>query len=213
MQLEIQRPGEYSMRAKSAHAHNDDRESTSTTVFGFWIYLMTDAMLFATIFATYAVIFTNTAGGDGPGQIFELPFVAVETFLLLVSSTTYGFAMIAARAEKRTATLVWLGLTFALGAGFLAMELHEFGGLIAEGNGPARSAFLSGFFTLVGTHGLHVAAGLVWIAVMVGQVVAFGFSETIMRRLMCLSLFWHFLDVVWICVFSIVYLLGVILNG
>ena len=213
MQLEIQRPGEYSMVAENAHAHNDDRESTSTTVFGFWIYLMTDAMLFATVFATYAVVFTATAGGDGPGELFELPFVAVETFLLLVSSTTYGFAMIAARAENRTATLAWLGLTFALGAGFLGMELHEFGGLIAEGNGPARSAFLSGFFTLVGTHGLHVAAGLVWIAVMAGQVVAFGFSEAIMRRLMCLSLFWHFLDVVWICVFSIVYLLGVILNG
>jgi cytochrome o ubiquinol oxidase subunit 3 len=201
------------MRAENAHAHNDDRESTSTTVFGFWIYLMTDAMLFATLFATYAVLFTSYAGGEGPRELFELPFVAVETFLLLVSSTTYGFAMIAARAENRTATLAWLGLTFALGAGFLGMEMHEFGGLIAEGNGPARSAFLSGFFTLVGTHGLHVAAGLVWIAVMVGQVVAFGFSETIMRRLMCLSLFWHFLDVVWICVFSIVYLLGVILNG
>lgn len=213
MQLEIQRPGEYSMRAKNAHAHNDDRESTSTTVFGFWIYLMTDAMLFATIFATYAVLFTSYAGGEGPRELFDLPFVAVETALLLVSSTTYGFAMITARAEKRTATLVWLGLTFALGAGFLGMELHEFGGLIAEGNGPGRSAFLSAFFTLVGTHGLHVTAGLVWIVVMVGQVVAFGFSETIMRRLMCLSLFWHFLDVVWICVFSIVYLLGVILNG
>lgn len=212
MQIEIDRPGEYSMRAKNAHAHNDDRESTSTTVFGFWIYLMTDAMLFATIFVTYAVVFTSTAGGAGPGELFELPFVAVETALLLVSSTTYGFSMIAARAENKAATLAWLGITFALGAGFLGMELHEFGGLIAEGNGPDRSAFLSGFFTLVGTHGLHVAAGLAWILVMAGQVIAHGFSETILRRLMCLSLFWHFLDVVWICVFSIVYLLGVLLN-
>lgn len=212
---EISRPGEYSMIAPAVHGHDaeGDRAATSATVFGFWIYLMTDAMLFATLFATYAVVAPGLNGGPGPAELFDLPFVFVETVLLLTSSATFGIGMLSARAGRLRHTLAWFGVTFALGAAFLAMELHEFALLIAEGYGPGRSAFLSGFFTLVGTHGLHVAAGLVWMAVMMVQITAFGFGEAMIRRLMCLSLFWHFLDVVWISVFSLVYLLGVVLDG
>lgn len=211
----IERPGEYSLRAPAAAHHGHDHghgesEATSTTVFGFWVYLMSDCVLFGTLFAVYAVLAPNTAGGPTPGELFELPFVLTETFLLLFSSVTFGYGMLAARAGRRRATLLWLAVTFAFGAGFLGMELHEFGKFVAEGAGPQRSAFLSGFFGLVGTHGLHVAAGLAWIVAMMAQVVLYGFEEAVLRRLMCLSLFWHFLDVVWICVFTIVYLLGVL---
>lgn len=208
----IERPGEYSLRAPAAHHDPDpahgEAEGTSTTVFGFWVYLMSDCVLFGTLFAVYAVLAPNVAGGPTAAELFELPFVLVETFLLLISSVTFGYGMLAARADRRGAALAWLAVTFAFGAGFLGMELHEFGKFIAEGAGPQRSAFLSGFFALVGTHGLHVASGLVWITVMMTQIVLFGIGETVLRRLMCLSLFWHFLDVVWICVFTIVYLLG-----
>lgn len=203
----IRNPGDYSLNAPRP-AHADDPEATGTVVFGFWIYLMSDCMLFATLFATYAVLAPNTAGGPSGAEIFDLGFVLAETALLLVSSVTDGYAMLAARAGRRRATLAWLAVTFLFGGGFLAMELTEFGHLIAEGHGPDRSAFLSGFFTLVGTHGLHVSVGMAWLAVMAAQILRFGLGETVLRRLMCFSMFWHFLDVIWICVFTIVYLIG-----
>jgi cytochrome o ubiquinol oxidase subunit 3 len=178
------------------------------TLLGFWIYLMTDALIFATLFATYGVLSTSYAGGPGPRQIFELPLVALNTALLLLSSITYGMAMIDVEAGRTRAVQAWLAVTALFGAGFIGIELYEFGNLIAEGVTPQRSGFLSGFFTLVGTHGLHVTFGLIWIAVMLVQVGQRGLSLENKRRLVCLGMFWHLLDVVWIGVFTFVYLLG-----
>ncbi|WP_341706386.1 cytochrome o ubiquinol oxidase subunit III [Halopseudomonas sp.] len=193
--------------AHDDHAHHD---TGGNTVFGFWLYLMTDCILFACVFATYAVLVNHTAGGPSGKDIFELPYVLGETALLLVSSCTYGFAMIAAHRGFKGQTLAWLAATFVLGAGFIGMEINEFHHLIVEGFGPDKSAFLSSFFTLVGMHGLHVTAGLVWMVIMMLQVSKRGLTDRNNTRLMCLSLFWHFLDIVWICVFTIVYLMGTI---
>lgn len=193
----------------AAHAEHGHHDAGETKVFGFWIYLMSDCILFASLFATYAVLVNGTAGGPSGKDIFDLKFVLVETFLLLFSSITYGMAMIAMNKGKVGGVNTWLFLTFLFGLGFVAMEIYEFHHLIAEGFGPDRSAFLSSFFALVGTHGLHVTSGLIWIIAMMIQVSKFGLTATNKTRLMCLSLFWHFLDVVWICVFTVVYLLGV----
>ncbi|WP_038881991.1 cytochrome o ubiquinol oxidase subunit III [Serratia marcescens] len=193
----------------AAHAEHGHHDAGETKVFGFWIYLMSDCILFASLFATYAVLVNGTAGGPSGKDIFDLKFVLVETFLLLFSSITYGMAMIAMNKGKVGGVNTWLFLTFLFGLGFVAMEIYEFHHLIAEGFGPDRSAFLSSFFALVGTHGLHVTSGLIWIIVLMIQVSKFGLTATNKPRLMCLSLFWHFLDVVWICVFTVVYLLGV----
>ncbi len=178
--------------------------------FGFWLYIMSDLVLFAALFATYAVLVDSTAGGPTGADLFDLPHVFVETLLLLLSSTACGMAMLAVHRQHRRAVSGWLVLTFLLGAGFIAMEAVEFMGLIAAGNGPGRSAFLSAFFTLVGTHGLHVTAGLVWIGVMLAQTSLKGLSPPVGSRLLRFSLFWHFLDIVWIGVFTIVYLMGVV---
>lgn len=192
-----------------AHAEEHGHEDAGAmTVFGFWIYLMTDCILFATIFAAYSVLSNNIAGGPSGKDIFELPYVLVETFCLLFSSITYGFAMLAMHKGNKKGVLSWLFVTFLLGLGFIGMEINEFHHLIAEGFGPDRSGFLSGFFTLVGTHGLHVTSGLIWMAVLMFQIKKKGLTATNSTRLSCLSLFWHFLDVVWICVFTVVYLMG-----
>jgi cytochrome o ubiquinol oxidase subunit 3 len=199
------------LHAQESHAEEHGPHHVgSLKVFGFWIYLMTDCILFATVFATYAVLSDSVAGGPSANDIFELPYVLVETFCLLFSSITYGYAMLAMHHGDKRRVLTWLGVTFLFGLAFIGMEVNEFHHLIAEGNGPDRSAFLSGFFTLVGTHGLHVTCGLIWMAVLMSQVQRKGLSETNQSRLSCLSLFWHFLDVVWICVFTVVYLLGVL---
>jgi cytochrome o ubiquinol oxidase subunit 3 len=196
-------------RAHGAETHAHDHHDTSTTkVFGFWIYLMSDLLLFATLFATYAVLHRNTDGGPTAREIFELPYVAIETLLLLLSSITYGVALIGSYTRNQNRVLLWMGITFLLGLGFVGMEINEFHKLIEEGAGPDRSAFLSSFFTLVGTHGLHVTSGLLWIVVMMWQVISRGLTQVNRTRLMCLSMFWHFLDIVWICVFTIVYLMG-----
>lgn len=181
-----------------------------STLLGFWIYLMSDALIFATLFATYGVLSTSYAGGPTPREIFELPLVAVNTALLLVSSITYGFAVIAMQEGKLRGTQLWLTVTGLLGIGFVGIELYEFGNLIHEGATPQTSAFLSAFFTLVATHGLHVTFGILWIGVMLVQLNQRGLHPENQRRLMCLSTFWHFLDVVWIGVFTFVYLLGVL---
>ncbi|MGX9460271.1 cytochrome o ubiquinol oxidase subunit III [Shewanella sp. A14] len=195
-----------------AHAadHHDEYDTSGSTLFGFWIYLMTDCILFASVFATYAVLYMNTDGGVSGKDIFELDFVLIETAALLVSSITYGFAMICAKHQKKAATLMWLLVTFALGCAFISMEVYEFSHLIEHGNGPDRSAFLSAFFALVGMHGLHVTAGLIWMLIMMAEVLKTGLTNRSITRLSCLSLFWHFLDIVWVCVFTVVYLLGVL---
>lgn len=204
--------GHHKQPAVSDHGHggHDGHNAGSMTVLGFWLYLMSDCLIFSVLFATFGVLSSATAGGPDGHLLFELEYVAKETVLLLVSSVTFGFAMLALRDARPARVLVWLALTFVLGAGFIAMEVHEFAALVAEGAGPGRSAFLSAYFTLVGTHGLHVTAGLLWLGVMMHQVWRFGLDGMVRRRLACLSLFWHFLDLVWICVFTVVYLRGVL---
>jgi len=187
------------------HGHHD---AGGNTVFGFWVYLMSDCLIFAGLFATFAVLSNATAGGPTAKELFDLRFVLVETFLLLFSSLTFGFAMISAGKRNLAGLYGWLAVTALFGLGFLGMELYEFHHLIHEGAGPGRSAFLSAFFTLVGTHGLHVASGLLWMAVLVIQIAKNGLTARNTTRLACLSLFWHFLDIIWIGVFTIVYLLG-----
>jgi cytochrome o ubiquinol oxidase subunit 3 len=187
-----------------------DHEAGGSTMLGFWLYLMSDCLIFAMLFAAYGVFGTSYAGGPRPSEIFELPLVAVNTTMLLLSSITYGFAMLAMEEDRKTSTLVWLAITGLFGAAFVGIELTEFSKLIADGATPQRSAFLSSFFTLVSTHGLHVTMGLVWLVTLMTQVVRHGLTSANRRRLMCLSLFWHFLDVIWIGVFTFVYLLGVL---
>ena len=189
------------------HEHHDDG---SKTLLGFWIYLMSDCLIFSGLFATFAVMAHAYAGGPTGKEIFDLKYVLGETMLLLVSSFTFGMAMLNMHAGRRNKVLVWLAITFLFGAAFVGMEIHEFAALIHEGAGPDRSAFLSTYFTLVGTHGLHVTCGLIWIVVMLDMVRRHGLDAVVKRRLSCLSLFWHFLDVIWICVFTFVYLHGVL---
>lgn len=187
--------------------HHPDGHST---MLGFWIYLMSDCLIFAGLFATYAVLGHSYAGGPGPKQLFELPLVALNTAMLLFSSITYGFAMLVMEKGQKGATLGWLALTGLFGLAFLSIELYEFTHLIHEGATPQSSAFLSAFFTLVGTHGLHVTVGSIWLVTLMIQVAQKGLIPANKRRLMCLSLFWHFLDIVWIGVFTFVYLMGVL---
>ena len=188
----------------------EEHHPENGTLLGFWLYLMSDCLVFACLFAAYGVQGRNYAGGPSGAELFELPIVAVNTSLLLLSSITYGFAMIEMQRSRQGATLAWLALTGLLGAGFVGIELSEFAHLIHEGAGPQRSAFLSSFFALVGTHGLHVSFGIVWLITLMTQIARHGFIGANRRRLLCLSMFWHFLDVVWIGVFTFVYLMGVL---
>lgn len=178
------------------------------SVFGFWVYIMTDCVLFATLFATYAVLHNNTAGGPDAKELFSMPFVLVETLLLLTSSLTAGLVLLAVHNKQKSQAIGWMIVTFLLGAAFLGMELHEFTNLVNEGHSWRSSAFLSSFFTLVGTHGLHIFTGLLWMSVLGIQLVRKGFTHGTIKRLTLFSLFWHFLDIVWIFIFTIVYLLG-----
>lgn len=184
-------------------------EVYSKTTFGFWIYLMTDCILFATLFATYAVLHSSTFGGPSSRELFSLPHAFIETMILLFSSVTCGFCLLSSIKMQKTRVLAWLITTFVLGSLFITMELIEFKELVHQGNGPQRSAFLSAFFTLVGTHGLHVTIGLLWILVMLFQVSFQGITSLTFRRLALFGLFWHFLDLVWIFIFTFVYLMGV----
>ncbi|MFT5118354.1 MAG: cytochrome o ubiquinol oxidase subunit 3 [Gammaproteobacteria bacterium] len=178
------------------------------TLLGFWIYLMSDCLIFAALFATYGVLSQSYAGGPTGADLFDLPLVALNTSFLLVSSITYGFAMLQMQQGKLSGTMLWLAITGVLGVGFLALELYEFYHLIHVGAGPQTSAFLSSFFALVGTHGLHVLFGILWLVTLLFQLRMHGLNVANRRRLFCLSMFWHFLDVVWIGVFTIVYLMG-----
>jgi cytochrome o ubiquinol oxidase subunit 3 len=187
-----------------------DHPEGGSTLLGFWLYLMSDCLIFAMLFAAFGVLGGNYAAGPGPKDLFELPLVAVNTSMLLFSSITYGFAMLAVQRKSVIQTQLWLVVTALFGLTFLGIELSEFHHLIAVGAGPQRSAFLSAFFTLVGTHGLHVTFGLIWLTVLLIQLGRYGLTAANTRRLMCLSLFWHFLDVVWIGVFTFVYLMGML---
>jgi cytochrome o ubiquinol oxidase subunit 3 len=192
------------------HLAEEEEHGSGATVLGFWIYLMSDALIFASLFAMYGVVSTSYAGGPVPREIFDLPLVALNTALLLASSITFGQAIPHIEAGRVGPTRAWLAVTALLGAAFVGIELYEFGHLIAEGAGPQRSAFLSAFFTLVGTHGAHVTVGLIWVATMLVQLGQHGLTAAMKRRLTCLSMFWHFLDIIWIGVFNFVYLYGVI---
>lgn len=181
----------------------DDR-----VLFGFWIYLMTDLLMFAVLFAVYAVIHKNTAGGPGGAELFSPQLALAETLILLTSSFTVGIGMIAARRGLKAKTLLWFGITFMLGLAFLGIELYEFAEFIHEGHTMQTSAFLSSFFVLVGTHGLHITSGLLWAAVTLFFVARRGLDKHMVRKLAMLSLFWHFLDIVWIFIFTVVYLMA-----
>ena len=179
-----------------------------TTGYGFWIFLLSDIVMFSCFFAAYAVLSGQTAGGPKGAELFDLRSVAAETALLLLSSFTCGLAMIAADVRNTLWYQVGMAVTCLLGLGFLALEFREFAELVGRGAGPTRSAFLSSFFTLVGCHGAHVSAGILWLLTMMAQVFAKGFRADIMRRLLCFALFWHALDIIWVAIFSVVYLLG-----
>ena len=197
------------------HGHDEhhQHDDTDITVFGFWTYLMSDLILFGTLFIAFAVLSSHIPmGTPSAKELFgdSLGFVLTETFALLISSVTFGFAVLASYKKNVGQVLTWLAITWLFGASFIGMELYEFSHLVHEGHGPTTSAFLSAFFTLVGTHGIHVTSGLVWMILLMVQIKKNGLTLANTRRLACLSLFWHFLDIVWICVFSVVYLMGVL---
>ncbi|MGA7993584.1 MAG: cytochrome o ubiquinol oxidase subunit III [Bradyrhizobium sp.] len=191
-----------------AAVHAGPASKRIVTAYGFWIFILSDMVMFSAFFATYAVLLGQTAGGPSGAQLFDLPNVAIETGFLLASSFTCGLATIAADARNTRWFQIAMAVTCVFGLAFLAIEAREFASLVARGAGPTRSAFLSAFFTLVGCHGLHVSAGILWLLTMMAQVYAKGFRADIQRRLLCFALFWHALDIIWIAVFTVVYLLG-----
>jgi cytochrome o ubiquinol oxidase subunit III len=195
--------------APAAH-EEPTSEAHEQRAFGFWLYLMSDAIIFSLLFATYAVMVQNTDGGPTGKALFSLTNAFGETLLLLFSSISFGFATLAMTSGKAADVLRWLLVTFVLGLGFVGLEMREFYGLVQLGAGPDRSGFLSAFFTLVGTHGAHVSVGLIWILIMTGQVMTKGLTLPVISRLVRLGLFWHFLDIIWVGIFSVVYLPGVL---
>ncbi len=213
MTMEITAPAATSNQAQTPVFYLVDEHEHAeggSTMLGFWLYLMSDSLIFAMLFATYGVLGGNYAAGPAPKDLFELPLVALNTTMLLLSSITYGFAMLTMAQNRVGQTQAWLAVTGLFGLAFIGIEIYEFAHLIHDGATPQRSAFLSSFFTLVGTHGLHVTFGLVWLVTLMVQVGKFGLIEANRRRLMCLSMFWHFLDVIWIGVFTVVYLMGML---
>ncbi len=208
-ELKPSMPGALSADEVTARYLVREHHPENGTLLGFWIYLMSDCLIFASLFATYAVLGRNYAGGPSGAELFDLSLIAVNTAFLLMSSITFGFAMISAQARNVGKTILWMGVTGLLGLAFLSLEIYEFYHLIHQGAGPDRSGFLTSFFALVGTHGLHVLFGFVWLVTLMVQLKKHGLTGENFRRLQCLSLFWHFLDVVWIGVFTFVYLLGV----
>ena len=188
--------------------HRGPQSKSIVVPYGFWLFVLSDMVLFSALFATYASLVHATDGGPTTNQLFHRDLVAVETMALLLSSFVCGLAMITAKRANMAWTQIWLVLTGVLGVVFIGIELYEFSTMISEGAGPQRSAFLSSFFTLVGCHGAHVTAGLLWLGTMMAQIWAKGFKEHIMRRLLCFSVFWHALDIIWVAIFTIVYLIG-----
>lgn len=188
----------------------EESHAESGTMLGFWVYLMSDCLVFAVLFSCYAVFGQHYAGGPTASEVLDLGGLAVNTAMLLLSSITYGFAMLEMAQGRKNRTLVWLAVAGLFAVAFVGLEIHEFAGMVAEGAGPSRSAFLSSFFALVGTHGLHVTCGIIWLSTLMVQVAKHGLTSDNQRRLSCLSMFWHFLDLVWVGVFSFVYLVGVL---
>lgn len=201
--------GAAAMPARAYHLAHEPHPPNGTAL-GFWLYLMSDCLIFAALFATFGVLGRSYAAGPTGAQLFDLTLVAINTAFLLLSSITFGFAMLRKQQKDVRGTLVWLAITGVLGLCFLGLEIYEFAHLIGQGATPQRSAFLSAFFALVGTHGLHVMFGVIWLVVLMVQISKHGLIPENNRRLMCLSMFWHFLDVVWIGVFTFVYLMGVL---
>ena len=189
----------------------EEREHTESGIFGFWAFLMSDAVVFALLFAIYGTMLRATAGGPGPAQEFDIGSAFVETLLLLTSSFTFGLASLSMKfVRRRRSVALWLVVTLVLGLGFLGMEAHDFAKMVSEGATAQRSGFLSSFFVLVGMHGMHVTSGCIWIVVMLVQLLMFGLDKRVKLNILRLGLFWHFLDIVWVCIFSIVYLQGLI---
>lgn len=191
------------MKEELHHHNTNDR-----TVFGFWIYLMTDLIMFAALFASYSVLHGNTFGGPSSHELFNTQLALAETLILLTSSLTCGLGLLSARLKDKNKTILFFIITLLLGITFLSLEFSEFSHLIADGNGFQKSAFLSSFFTLVGTHGLHISAGLLWMGMLLVQIFRRGITDSLIRKITLFSLFWHFLDIVWIFIFTIVYLMG-----
>jgi cytochrome o ubiquinol oxidase subunit III len=189
--------------------HGQDRDAAERMMFGFWLFLMSDAILFGMVFATYVASLTATAGGPGPRALYNIQSVFIETLLLLTSSFTFGMASLALKYEHGTRRLIgWLAVTLALGVAFLGFESHDFITMFAKGGVPSRSGFLSAFFDLVPLHGLHVTAGCIWLVCLIGQIARYGLDRQVKLGIMRLALFWHFLDIVWIAIFTVVYLTG-----
>jgi len=202
--------GAAGIRTSESFYLKEEHHPANGTMLGFWLYLMSDCLLFAMLFAAYGVLGRSYAAGPSGADLFDLKLVAINTAFLLLSSITYGFSMLAMYEKKLGKTMLWLGITGLFGLAFLALEIYEFYHLIHQGAGPQRSAFLTSFFALVGTHGLHVTFGIIWLVVLMFQLKKHGLIHENMRRMNCLSMFWHFLDVVWIGVFTFVYLMGVL---
>ncbi|WP_440110890.1 cytochrome o ubiquinol oxidase subunit III [Acidovorax sp. BL-A-41-H1] len=207
--IRLSASGAAAMPARAYHLAHEPHPPNGTAL-GFWLYLMSDCLIFAALFATFGVLGRSYAAGPTGAQLFDLTLVAINTAFLLLSSITFGFAMLRKQQKDVRGTLAWLAITGVLGLCFLGLELYEFAHLIGQGATPQRSAFLSAFFALVGTHGLHVTFGVIWLVVLMVQINKHGLIPENNRRLMCLSMFWHFLDVVWIGVFTFVYLMGVL---
>ncbi|HEY1890382.1 MAG TPA: cytochrome c oxidase subunit 3 [Steroidobacteraceae bacterium] len=190
-------------------AHGEDHDAAEPVMFGFWLFLMSDAILFGMVFATYVASVTATAGGPGPHALYDIRSVLIETLLLLTSSFTFGMASLALKYKHGKPRLIgWLAVTLVLGVAFLGLESHDFITMFAKGGFPGRSGFLSGFFDLVPLHGLHVTGGCIWLICLVGQIARYGIDRQVKLGIMRLALFWHFLDIVWIAIFSVVYLAG-----
>jgi len=197
--------------AEVEHSKRHEAEYNDRVIFGFWVYLMTDLLMFSVLFAVYSVLHANTVGGPSGRDLFSQPMALAETLILLTSSFTAGLGMLGARLGNKKQVLMWFGITFALGLAFLSIELYEFREFIHEGHTMTVNAFLSSFFVLVGTHGLHITSGLLWMAITLIFVMKRGLNPPLVRKLGLLSLFWHFLDIVWIFIFTVVYLMAFIL--
>jgi cytochrome o ubiquinol oxidase subunit 3 len=197
-------------QSSTAYFPDPHQDTFSKTILGFWIYIMTDCLIFATLFTSYGVLHKSNFGGPTTHDLFTLTTPLIETFVLLVSSFTCGLALLSARRNARYQIIGWFIVSFVLGLTFVILEINEFAHLVHEGNSWEKSAFLSSFFTLVGTHGFHVSIGLFWMVVLIGQILWSGINTDTFRRLVCFNMFWHFLDLVWIFIFTFVYLMGVI---
>ncbi|AJZ56344.1 cytochrome o ubiquinol oxidase subunit 3 (plasmid) [Paraburkholderia fungorum] len=205
----MSRPGAKYPGLNLTSAHGVDDAEAENLMFGFWVFLMSDAILFGMVFASYATSLNSTAGGPGPHQLFDINSAFIETVLLLASSTTFGMASLALKYKRGTLRLIaWLTATVLLGVVFLGFELHDFSAMLAKGGGPGRSGYLSAFFGLVPLHGLHVLGGCIWLLCLVGQIARYGVDTAVKIGIMRLALFWHFLDIVWVAIFSVVYLGG-----